>query len=82
MIFGPIDQVGWARASSIVTSASSAAVRPRNGPPLAVSTIRPDASRSLTGAEALVDRAVLAVDGHQLGAGWPAERAARPDRPR
>ena len=38
VIFGPIFQVGWASASSTVTSASSARVRPRNGPPLAVST--------------------------------------------
>ena len=40
VIFGPIDHVGWASASSTVTSASSSAVRPRNGPPLAVSTSR------------------------------------------
>ena len=38
VIFGPIDQVGCASASSTVTSASSARVRPRNGPPDAVST--------------------------------------------
>src|SRR5829696_8309794 len=46
VIFGPIDQVGWARASSIVTSASSARVRPRNGPPLAVRTMRATRSES------------------------------------
>ena len=40
VIFGPIDQVGWASASSTVTSASSAFDRPRNGPPEAVSTMR------------------------------------------
>ena len=40
VILGPIDQVGCARASSIVTSASSARLRPRKGPPLAVSTMR------------------------------------------
>ena len=40
VIFGPIDQVGWASASSLVTPASSSRRRPRNGPPLAVSTIR------------------------------------------
>ncbi len=37
---GPIAQVGWAIACSGVTSASSARVRPRNGPPLAVRTSR------------------------------------------
>ena len=45
VIFGPIDHVGWANASSIDTSARLAALRPRNGPPLAVSTTR-DTSRS------------------------------------
>ena len=37
---GPMSQVGCASACSAVTSASSSAVRPRNGPPLAVSTSR------------------------------------------
>jgi hypothetical protein len=36
----PMSQVGWASASAGVTSASSARVRPRNGPPEAVSTSR------------------------------------------
>ena len=36
VIFGPIDHVGCAKASAVVTSRSSAAVRPRNGPPLPV----------------------------------------------
>src|SRR6056297_78868 len=40
VIFGPMLHVGWARAASTVTSASSAAERPRNGPPLAVSSSR------------------------------------------
>ena len=40
VIFGPIAQVGWARAWSTVTAARSPAERPRNGPPLAVSTMR------------------------------------------
>ena len=40
MIFGPMLHVGWARACSTVMAASSAPVRPRNGPPLAVSTMR------------------------------------------
>ena len=38
MIFGPMFQVGCASASSGVTFVSSSRVRPRNGPPLAVST--------------------------------------------
>ena len=38
VIFGPMLQVGCASASSGVTSASSSRVRPRNGPPEAVST--------------------------------------------
>ena len=63
VIFGPIDHVGWARASSTVTSARSARVRPRNGPPDAVSTIRATSSAgSVAAAQALVDGAVLAVD--------------------
>ena len=40
MILGPIDHVGWARASSIRTSASSAAGVLRKGPPDAVSSSR------------------------------------------
>ena len=40
VITGPMSHVGWAIACSGVTSASSARVRPRNGPPLAVSTSR------------------------------------------
>ncbi len=40
MITGPIDQVGWFSACSGVTASSSSRVRPRNGPPLAVSTKR------------------------------------------
>ena len=38
VIIRPIAHVGWRRASSAVTSASSARVRPRNGPPDAVRT--------------------------------------------
>ena len=70
VIFGPIDQVGWARASSMVTSASSAlraaAERPAGrgehdaAHPLAARAVR------VLRAQALVDGAVLAVDGHQL----------------
>ena len=36
----PIEKFGWASACSGVTSASSARERPRNGPPLAVTTSR------------------------------------------
>ena len=46
VIFRPIDQVGCARASSIVTCSSSSRERPRNGPPEAVSTIDSTVSRS------------------------------------
>ena len=37
---GPMCQVGWARACSGVTPVSSSRRRPRNGPPLAVTTSR------------------------------------------
>src|SRR6478609_4423629 len=40
VILGPMLHVGWARASATVTWARSSAVRPRNGPPLAVSSSR------------------------------------------
>ena len=40
VIFGPIDQVGWASASATPTVASCSPVRPRNGPPEAVSSRR------------------------------------------
>ena len=41
VILAPIVQVGCRSASARVTVASSAAVRPRNGPPLAVRMMRP-----------------------------------------
>ena len=41
VILAPIVQVGCFSASARVTVASSAAVRPRNGPPLAVRMMRP-----------------------------------------
>ncbi len=71
VIFGPIFHVGWARASSTVTCGQlGRAVRPRNGPPLAVSTIRATPRSPLrVGPQALVHGAVLAVDRDQLGAG-------------
>jgi len=40
VIFGPIDQVGCRSACSGVAAASCSADHMRNGPPLAVSTIR------------------------------------------
>ena len=44
-------------------------MRPRNGPPDAVSTIRATSSSGRSdGPQALVHGAVLAVDRHQLGA--------------
>src|SRR5215203_1077543 len=43
---GPMAHVGWASAWSTVTSASSAALRPRKGPPLAVSTSRATSPRA------------------------------------
>ena len=46
MILAPMSHVGWARASSTATSASSSRVRPRNGPPLAVSTSRATSPRA------------------------------------
>ncbi len=45
VIFGPMSQVGWANASATVTCANSSTVRVRNGPPLAVRTIRATSSR-------------------------------------
>ena len=55
VIFGPMDQLGCASACSGVTAASSAAVRPRKGPP------EPVSSSSSSGAAGGVDvRAGLA----------------------
>ena len=53
VILGPIDQLGWASASSGVTAASSAAVRPRKGPPDPVNS----SSSSATGGPALTTSA-------------------------
>ena len=44
-------------------------MRPRNGPPLAVSTMRATSPSGGAAPQALVHRAVLAVDGHELRAG-------------
>ena len=78
VILGPIDQLGWASACSGVTAASSAAVRPRKGPPDPVrsssssarggpadTTSAPASSPRprAAGGDALEQRAVLAVHG-------------------
>ena len=74
---GPMAQVGWASACSGVTSASSSRDRPRNGPPLAVRTSRRTSS-ARAAAQALRDRGVLGVDGHDLaGPRPPRSRAGR-----
>ena len=46
VILAPMFHVGCASASAIVTSRSCSRVRPRNGPPLAVSTMRADLRRA------------------------------------
>ena len=75
MTTGPMSQVGWASACSRVTSASSSRRRPRNGPPDAVSTSRATSSRA-SAAQALGERGVLGVDGHDL----PGPRRRRDQR--
>ena len=62
---GPMSQVGWASACSTVTSCSSSRLRPRNGPPLAVSTSRRTSARRAA-AQALGERRVLGVDRDDL----------------
>ena len=74
VIFGPIDQVGWARASSTVTAASSAGGATPERPAAGGEHELGHPGRVVVGPQALVDGAVLAVDRHQLGA----RRAARP----
>ena len=64
VIFGPMDHVGWARASSTLTDSRSAAERFLNGPPEAVSTTESSVSRARR-FEALEDCRVLAVDREQ-----------------
>ena len=75
VIFGPIDHVGWASASSTPTSASSAAVRPAERPAAGreqdAGDLAPGVGRR---PQALVHGAVLAVDRHQLGARRRAQR--------
>ena len=62
---GPIAQVGCASAWSGVTSCSESRLRPRNGPPLAVTTSR-RTSVGATAAQGLREGGVLGVDGHDL----------------
>ena len=64
VIFGPICQVGCASASARVTPSSSSRVRPRNGPPDAVSTRDSDRLERAP-LEALEGGGVLAVDGQE-----------------
>ena len=71
VFIGPMFQVGWAPACSGVTLSRSAADQPRNGPPEAVSTSLATSS-ALPRAQALRQRGVLGVDGHDL------TRLARP----
>ena len=65
----PIFQFGCARACSGDTCSSSASGVLRNGPPLAVRTMRLHFGVRST-AETLVDRVVFAVDGQQLATGF------------
>ena len=64
MIFGPIDHVGCASASSTVTDSSSSRDRLRNGPPDAVRTTESTRLRA-PALEALEEGRVLAVDREQ-----------------
>jgi len=82
VIFRPMVQVGWARASAGVTRSKVSRARVRNGPPEAVSNQAPDLVRA-PAVQALVQRAVLAVDGQQLaaaGAGLTHHQLARHDQ--
>ena len=81
VIFGPIFQVGWARASSIVIASNVSRGRVRNGPPDAVRTSR-STSEWTPAAERLVEGAVLRVDGEDRragGGGGRHHRLARDD---
>ena len=73
VIFPPIAHVGCCSACSTVTPSSSAAERPRNGPPDAVIVSRSTVPAPLAG-DQLVQRGVLGVDRDQLGAGRLGER--------
>ena len=81
VFIGPMFQVGWAPACSGVTLSRSAADQPRNGPPEAVSTSLAT-SFGLPRAQALRERGVLGVDGHDLArlGGLEHQRAAGDQR--
>ena len=77
---GPMSQVGWASACSTVTSASSSAVRPRNGP-AAGGEHQPGDLAARAAAQALGQRGVLGVDRHQLaGRGGGGDQVAAGDQ--
>ena len=77
---GPMAQVGWASACSGVTPASSACVRPRNGPPEAVTTSLRTSARLAAG-QRLEERGVLGVDGDDLaGRGEGLDQRAADDQ--
>ena len=67
----PIAKLGWASACSGVTSASSARVRPRNGPPLAVTT-----SRRTSCARPPRRHCAMALCSESTGTIWPGPAAA------
>ena len=69
VIFRPMDQVGWARASSTVMAAKSFCLSLKKGPPEAVRMTRRTRSSAGLPGQALEDGALLAVDGNDLGAG-------------
>ena len=63
---GPMSQVGWASACSRVTWSSSSRRRPRNGPPLAVTTSRRTSSR-----DPARRHCAIAVCSESTGTIWP-----------
>ena len=67
---GPMSQVGCASACSGVTSCSSSRLRPRNGPPLAVST-----SRRTSSARPPRRHCASALCSESTGTIWPGLRA-------
>ena len=80
VISRPMSQVGCARACCGVTAVSSSRRRPRNGPPLAVTSNR-RTSTSAAGAQALGQRGVLGVDRDELARrGQPRDDRAAGDQ--
>ena len=72
----PIAKLGWASACSGVTAASSARDRPRNGPPLAVSTRRRTSS-----AEPARRLWAIALCSESTGTIWPGRARSRTSGP-